>query len=467
MSEIMNPVTFNADGWFNVLTGLGMSQLDKRVNTSFSMSSVVDDQTLIDLYRAEGLAKRVIDIPVGDMVREWFYIENDTDNKIIKALQKLRTKKTVKSALRWADLFGGSVVLMGINDGQSSMETPVNEERIREVKFLEVFDRRSIQWDPNDLHNNPNEDKYGKPKIYTITNPTTGMPFRVHESRVLRFEGEDLPDQERRNNSGWGDSRLQSVIERLTGVGDSLGGVEAINTEFIMGVMKVSNLQQLLSSKDGESALRDRLKVIDSIKHILNTVVIDKNEDFERVTSIGVSGLRDLIDVLIDVLCGISGIPRVKLIGDQSKGIGGGAEGNIRLYYDDIATRQEDDLQCQLETLCRYVAKSEKVSFEKADDIRIIFNGLWKPSDKEISETRLINSKADGVYIDAGLPAEYVFLSRFGGQSYNNNLILPEEYIKKIKQMSVEEAIQKVEEMGGNIRQTNMSEDPDKEGDDE
>jgi hypothetical protein len=431
------------DGWYNVVTGMGLQGFDKRVHTSFALNTVLDDQTLIDLYRAEGLATKIINIPIEDMIRKWFYIETDSEGTIVKYLNKKGIKKQIKSALKWGDLFGGSVLYIGIDDGRDA-EEPVNEEAILDIKFFEVYDKRSITWGPDDLYNNPKEAKYGKPKIYTINNPTTGQPFQVHESRLLRFDGRELPDIEVNRNRGWNDSMLQSIVERLTGVCDSLCGVENINTDFILGVLKVSNLQALLGSREGEQKLQDRIKAMDLVKHILNTIVIDKNEEYERISSIGVSGLRELIDVLIDVVCGMTGIPRVKLIGDQSKGIGGGAEGNIRLYYDDIAARQEDDLYENLIKLVRYAAKSKACGFKgNTEDLPIVFNTLWQPTMKEIAETRLLNAKADSVYVELGLPIEYVLLSRFGGQSYSNDLTLPKEYVLELKKLSVIETIKK------------------------
>jgi phage-related protein (TIGR01555 family) len=433
------------DGWYNVLTGLGMSATDKRMSTSFSLSSILDDETLIDIFRGEGIGRKIINIPVNDMVRNWFRIESDTDNTIISYLSKLNAKKYVKSALRWSKLFGGSILFMGIDDGQEA-EKPVNKNAIKGIRFFEVYDKRQISWLPDDLYNDKMNVKFGQPERYTIVNPTTGTQFKVHESRCLVFRGEDLPGQELNNNRGWGDSKLQAIFSRLRGVCDSLEGVEGINTEFIIGIMKINNLQQLLSSKSGEEQLRNRLHVMDLTKHSLNTIAIDKNEEFERASSFGVTGLRDLIDVLIDVVCGMSGIPRVKLIGDQSKGIGGGAKGNIRLYYDDIAADQDDELAPQLNKMVEYVTLA-KDSNSKVTDPKITFNKLYQQSEKEEAETKLLNAKTDSLYAEMGLPPEYIILSRFGGKAYGYDIKIPKEYSDALAKATVAKLVKRIEEV--------------------
>lgn len=444
MSEKMDFIPAHLDGWYNIVTGMGMAAYDKRVSTSFTYSEKLDDQTLIDLYQSEGIGRRMIEVPIGDMVRNWLYIENDTDNKVVRYLSKISVKKYIKSALRWSQLFGGSMLFIGIDDGQKA-DKPVREDLIQGIRFFEVFDKRDISWQPDDLYSDAANPLYGKPEWYTV-NRHGGIPVRLHESRCLTFYGEDVPEQERTQNQGWGDSRLQAIFTRLRGVCDSLAGVENINTEFILGVMKISNLQGLLASKEGEQILRNRLKSIDLVKHQLNTIAIDKNEEYERASSFGVSGLRELIDILIDVICGMSGIPRVKLIGDQAKGLGGEAAGNVRMYYDEIAAQQEDNLGPQLNKLFKYAMISKECFGQEIDGWRIIFNKLWQPTEKEEAEIRLLNAKTDVLYVQNGIPAEYIIISRFGGQSYGLELTLPQEYIDVLKKMSPEELIKKAEE---------------------
>ena len=93
------------DGWYNLLTGMGMSSRDKRVNTQIGIAQRFDRQTLIELYRGDGLGKRIIQIPAKDMVREWFKIEGDSDGVIVKKMNDLFTKSFVKEALFWSRLF--------------------------------------------------------------------------------------------------------------------------------------------------------------------------------------------------------------------------------------------------------------------------------------------------------------------------------------------------------------------------
>lgn len=449
-----NRVEIINDGWSNILSGLGTMR-DRRENTSFTADNMLADQTLMNIYEAEGLGSQIIDIPAEDMVTKWFYVEADTDNRIAKALQRVGAKKNIEQALKWASLFGSCIVVMRIADG-GRLEQPVRLNKITGIEALEVYDKRDVMIMPDDLYNSTRNPKYGKPQFYTVHNMTTGDEFKVHESRVLRFDGLTLPNMERIRNNGWGGSRLQRVYSRLRGLGESLAGVEHINSEFIMNVLKLKNLQALLGSKEGSAALYNRIQIMDMVKGLMNTTVIDANEEFDRITSVGVSGLRELIDVLIDVVCGISGIPRIKLIGDQSKGLGGEAAGTLRLYYDKIAHRQETDLQPEVDKIVLYV--KQYAAPEIADEDALAkFKTLYQMSDKEEAEIKLLNAKTDGVYIQSGAPMEFFLKSRLGGQSYGNNVVLPPEYVAVLDKQNADKLYKEAKEAQKKPEGVNMA----------
>lgn len=426
----------HSDSWMNVITGLGMSAYDKRVHTTMGMSNILDRQQLLDIFRSEGLGKKIVTMAANDMVREWFTIEGDPSNSIIQVMNDISAKSKFKEALIWARLFGGSVILMGINDGKE-FEEPVNPDQIQSIDYLEVYERWSIQWVSTDLYNDPMKPNYGMPEWYELINQSTAERFRVHASRILRFDGELLPLIERRINQSWGDSVMQGVFTRLRGLCDGLAGTEHLLTDFVLGVLKVPNLQQMLSQPGGDDKIRNRMKALDMVKHIMNTLVMDKNEEYERHSATATAGLEKLLSLSIDILSSVSGYPRVKLIGDQTKGIGGQASGNIRLYYDDIVAKQEDEILRQCERLTKYIMLSKRgpTKGKELESWGLVFNPLWQPTEEEDEKMRKLVSERDEIYAGMGLPPEIILMSRFGGDSYSRELVLPEAYKDQLQQI--------------------------------
>jgi phage-related protein (TIGR01555 family) len=263
--------------------------------------------------------------------------------------------------------------------------------------------------------------------LYRVTNSTTGMSYIVHETRCLRFDGADLPERLAAVNNGWGDSVFVSYYERLRGLGDAYGDIESIIGEFIIGILSIDGLQELIATGQ-EQLVKDRLNLLDLSKHIMNTMLLDTNEKMERVSAT-VTGIESLVGKLESALSAVSGIPKVLLFGEQSQGLGSEASGSIRLYYDDIAARQEEELRDPLE----YVSKLIQLSSEgptrgrELEGWALTFNPLWQPTQEELVKTRYTQAQTDEIYINTGVlqPGEVV-ASRFGGESYSHDTTIDE-----------------------------------------
>jgi len=427
--DLAQKMGFNTDGWQNLMVGLGARGTDKRENMDFVTSQILSRQELSDLWRGEGLAKKIVDIPAKDMVRAWFSIDGDTDNHIVKYLDKLRFRQAIKNGLRWSRLYGGSLVFIGIDDGQKYTGTrtlpAVREDTIKKVGFFRVYDRHQVSWESTDIDEDPTSENYGKPKYYTITpsNESTKIgEFKTHYSRVLRFDGEDLPESESMKERGWGDSCLQAPYTRIRGFASSLIASESIIEEFTIGVLSIKGLGDLIAAGK-EKQIQERLTQIDMAKHILNTMLVDEDEEFTRISAT-VNGIKDILEFLKDNVSSESGIPQVKLFGEQSKGLGSQSAGNIRMYYDDILDMQEEDLRPQLERATKLVVSSQ--DFKTAtkakikDTWHLKFNNLWQMSEDEIAKARNLQSQTDERYVKMGaLTAEEVADSRYGSETYS------------------------------------------------
>jgi phage-related protein (TIGR01555 family) len=437
MSEVNQKVEFrNDEGWYNLFTGVGRQATDKRVNTQFGLAHRLDYRTLTQMYEGEGLGRSIAEIPSRDMVREWFTVEGDPDGLALNKLGKLSAKKHFFEALTWNRVYGGSVILMLIDDGRDLVEE-VDESQINDIVSLQVFDRWDVTWMISDLIEDPADKNFGKPEKYRIAKVETGDFFEVHHSRLLVFNGLPAPTRIRRTYQGWGNSIFNVIYERLRGMGDGHAGAEGILMEFVIGIMKIKNLQSLIATPEGRATVLERLNLLDNSKHILNTLLLDEKEEFERISASGIGGMDDLLKRLEIALCAVSGIPFVKLFPEQVKGLGGTAEGNIRLYYDDISFDQEIVLENPLQKLIKYIMLSKNSEFKGTppESWNIKFNKLWQPTEKEIAETKKINAETDQLYASIGLPAQIIILNRFGGESYSSETKLPEKFEKDLRTM--------------------------------
>ena len=415
-----------SDIWSNTITYLGIRGKDRTQSNVFTKDNSLTMDELETLYRNDGFARRIIDFISSEMVREWFTIEGDTDDRIMKYLKTLDAKNSMSDLVTWSRLFGGAIIIIGADDG-GELSEPLNERAIRSVDFLHVFDRTQIDWNESDLYTDPTNPKYGSPEIYRITPTSNQNIFSVHETRVLRLNGERIPIRTSDTNNGWGDSALQSIYTQLKNLGASYGIVANIMEDFIQTVLKIDNLQEILENGD-EDLIRKRLDIIDTSRHVSNTILMDAREDYEKQSS-SVAGLDALVDRFALALSGATGIPYTFLMGRPPSGLQASGDADIRMFYDMIKSRQEDQLQPLLERLISVIlSASNSPSNLSINDITIEFVPLWQMDEMEQAQHRKTVAEADAIYLDRGVVSSgEVAISRFGGSAYSPETSIDEE----------------------------------------
>lgn len=408
------------DSWANLGTGMGKLGGDKLESTKFENNTIIQRQELTNIYRSGGVGKRVVTLPVNDMVRNWFKVTDDTDALIVDWMDKnLKIRNVFSDQLTWARLYGGAIGIMILDDGRE-LDEELIETNIKDFESITVYDRHRVTWDTGDLYNNSSHPKFGTPYQYRVT-PLFGVSFYVHETRVLRLDGETLPDEELNNNNGWHDSVLQSPYTAIRDLGGSMNAAAHIIDEFIMSVLTVDNLMNLVEQGE-ENAILKRLSLVDMTKRTSNTTLIDIDEKYDKISS-NASGLDQLLDKLIQNLSGSTGIPASLLMGQTPKGLNasGALESDIKYYYADIALKQKLEMMPYFERVI-YLTMLNKTgpTNGKILNASIEFEPLWQPTQKEIIETRDIQSQIDERYILlGGLKVGGVMDSRYGGDTYS------------------------------------------------
>ena len=91
------------------------------------------------------------------------------------------------------------------------------------------------------------------------------------------------------------------------------------------------------------------------------------------------------------------------MLGIAPTGFGNVAEGEIRAYYDTIASEQEAHWRSPIETIINVL---QMCLFGEIDpDIVMSFEPLYQMTPKELAEIRTADAQTDGAYIDRGVLA--------------------------------------------------------------
>lgn len=435
MHSMLNRMEMLNDAWQNIRTGAGIVGKDRKTETTFGLHNAPMREELALLFRLDGLTRKVINSPIKAMTKNWLYIKGDDDNLIQGELRRLRAKSASREALRWQDVFGGGLVVMVIDElgtlaapseqgvfaSKDPFIKPLNEGAIKRVNKLKVFEKDEISVEKY-YSVNDSIDKAGLPEIYRISPYSGGSPFPVHESRCLIFDGEEVTNDVRANNNGWGDSRLTSIYDRLRGVSEGYSNLERIIEEFILGVWKKPNMKATTAA-GRKQLVMDEMNLFDMARHQLNTIMIDDKESYERLTAT-VSGLSDIMTKLEISFAGVVDIPVSILFGDSAKGLNASGSDSQQMlnYYEALAARQEDEMREPMERLCYLIMISKEGPTKGVviDGWELEFCPIATPTLNETLDARKKQAEIDKIYWDMGVLDESIIkANRFGGKEYS------------------------------------------------
>lgn len=413
---------YRQDGWMNIITGMGVRGRDKNMATSYRMLCQISDAQLDQLYRGDGFVKRIIEIVSNEMIRQGWDIEGDADESVNQKIEQLNGYKTIIDLINWARLYGGAVIVMGIADGRN-LEEPVDERNIRDICWLHVFDRYQAFSNDGTFEKDLNNPNYGYPNLYQVNDSRTGNIFVVHHSRVLRMDWCSLPPRLQNMNNGWGDSAIQSMYDELKNYSGAFANAGILLHDFVNGILTIPGLSEKVATECGDKQVMNRLNILNMAKSVANTMILDGEEKFEKITT-QLSGLPELLDRFMQTLSAVCGIPVSLLFGRSAAGMNATGDNDVRNFYDLIKQYQEGKLKPCLERLVKYIFLSKEGPTRglEPESWSIKFTPLWQNTEEQEALIRNKIAETDRIYIETGVldPAE-VAISRFGGDSYSAN----------------------------------------------
>ncbi|NIV93804.1 DUF1073 domain-containing protein [candidate division KSB1 bacterium] len=387
------------DSLVNLVANLGTSK-DKRSHTQFQQRKF-EREGLSTIYREDWLAGKIVDIPVDDMTRKWRSFSSpslspEQLDDLKQAEKDLKIKALFNETEKWARLYGGAGIIIGV-DGAGEMNEPLELESIREgsLKYLISVDR----WDliPCEVNTtDPSKPDFRIPQSYTLY----GGKTRIHHTRVLHFDGLILPWRERQKENYWGQSIVQRVYDAVVNASSTAQSVNSLVYESKIDVVSVKNLFRQLSSKGGESAIIERFINGDAIKSINNMLLIDSDEESYEQKQLTFAGLSDLMLRFLNIAAAAADIPATRLLGESAPGLNATGTEQTRQYYDMVNSNQVSKFGPQLDYLDQIWVRSTIGAIP--DDWSFEFNSLWQTTDTEQADIDLKNSQRDKNHMEMG-----------------------------------------------------------------
>ena len=426
-----------ADHWMNVVTGLGTKAKDKSTYNEVDWMRL-DRHTQESLFAADDLGGKIAKIIPFDGTREgitWVISNGDdkTDEQnieekaeVVKYLDDEFERLSVWQEFFWAwtlaRVNGGALVLMVVDDGMELSE-PLNLDRIRKVNNLLTMERWDIVVNSGDLINDINDPMFGTPEFYEWNTanvvPEGGEVIRIHNSRVIRFDGEHLPRRLYVRNNYWHDSIYSRLNKPISKYSTSMENVGNIMQDFNQAVYKLEGLTEAVAQDETELVV-SKLEFVNLMRSTQRALVLDKEDEYTNQQS-AVGGIKDLVDKVQERLTAASDIPHTRLMG-ESPGAALGETGRSELidYYDTVAARQEIKLRKPIQTITEVLFAQIETEVSEPDDWSFTFDPLFQQDQEAIIRTRNIQANTDQTYMNAGVYDSFeVAKSRFGTGEYS------------------------------------------------
>jgi uncharacterized protein len=324
----------------------------------------------------------------------------------------------LREATIFGRAYGGGILVMGLDDGQDVQE-PLDEAKIKSIKYLTWIDRRFVVAYTYYEELGP---KFGEVEVYNVINPFGNQKNTlIHESRVLRFEGAPVDLLMRRRLAGWTLSVLQAPYDTLRQFDTSFQAIANLMSDMSQAVMKINGLANLISTD--QKTLQTRMQMVDISRSSARMLYIDaENEEFSREPT-PLTGVADTLQIQMLRLAAAAEMPVAILFGREPSGLNATGDADFRRFYDMIAGDQKDVLEPKLKrlyTLICLAKDSPTKGVLPGGPMQFVWHKLYEPSELEQSTIRFNMANADSLYVEMGaLLPEEVAMSRFRNGDLN------------------------------------------------
>ena len=344
------PIVFASlfDGLQNLTTGLGVDKDKASHNKWVHSGRNYDHVTLSARYREDWLAQKVVQILPQDMTRKWREFDSD-DAQDADAQMDIRG--IFREAYKWARLYGTSFLIIDVADGMP-LDKPLNWKRLKPgcIKNFNVVDRTRITV-VGDIDQEPMSPTFGLPRTYQFVNST--VP--IHRSRIIRFEGTELPIYERQRNLWYSDSILIPLLNIIDNFHTTSAAAAQMVQEANTDVVTVEGLANILQNTSGTNAMLQRFLDWKQIKSVFGVSILDSTEQYEQ-KKMQLSGVDDLLWSYLKVVAASVGIPATRFLSASPDGMNATGYSDLTNYIELLQGMQVAIFTPRLEVIDRLLA---------------------------------------------------------------------------------------------------------------
>jgi phage-related protein (TIGR01555 family) len=355
----------------------------------FIRNAPVDD---FAKYVRGGLFRKVVDKPADKAVALGVEIEGDQNDQISNEFDRLKVVPAIAQALRYARLSGGGVIVMITDDGLWNQ--PFDESKLGEIVELRIYPLTALS--ARDVkYLDATKPNFGLPVFYDLR--TRGNTITIHESRLIGIPGDPIPESMTVNSVPWaGASVTEACFPAIENYLEVMALAKKIMWRKQQSIYKMMGLAELIQN-DMEPAVQKRVALVDKVRSVLNTVVVDSEDDYD-LKDMSLNGIKDIIDEAQIQVSAESNIPVTVLFGTSPGGLNATGKSDENSWHEmcqDLQTRATPALERIVHLIYQQNGFTEPATW------KIRWAPLDAPSAKETADTAKVEADTLNVIITA------------------------------------------------------------------
>lgn len=379
------------DSYSNIPARLGDGTSNLANAGSYPLIRMTQDYPLIlSLFRSSWIIRRVVEQIPDDMLKAFPSLTTELKPEQIKlferTVRKTGTLDRLRTTAKWGRLFGGAgaiIVIAGHDDLMQPLE--LDDIEPGSYKGLISLDRWSgIVPGPEVVSDFEDPVNFGLPRYYNCI--MDAGTVNVHYSRILRFQGRELPNWEKQVELYWGLSEVEVVFDELKKRDYSSWNIVSLLTRAQILTIEEPQLAQMMSGASANNAAfeqyQNRMTAISELLNNQGLLVLGKDGKLNQSTySFG--GIADVYHEFMKDLCAAGGYPLEVIFGRES-GLGSNGESGLQLYEDRVERERSSQVGPVMDQLLPVIAMS--TWGQVPDDLDYKWMPIRTMSDKERSE---------------------------------------------------------------------------------
>jgi hypothetical protein len=320
------------------------------------------------------------------MTRKWIKLSSKGDDDLSDKIERIEqclieynVRDVFRVAIEQDGFFGRANIFIDIKGQEDIKENPliIDSKTIKQGSLIRLKNIEAMWTTPYQYNSiDPTAADFFKPTKWLI------MGKQVHASRMLTIISREVPDMLKPAYNFGGMSLAQLMmtdVEHYYRTRDSIS--DLVHSFSISGIK--TDLQSILAGGSGDAEMK-RAQLFNQIRDNRGLMLIDHElEEFFQFNT-PLTGLDELQTQAKEQMAAPAHIPLVKMFGITPGGLNASSEGEIRVFYDEIAAEQENILRDPLGKVLQIIQLSE---FGEIDEnICFDFEPLDELTELEVTE---------------------------------------------------------------------------------